>query len=191
MENSPRILAVFVQSSLEEIMKLDAKVGDRVRAGLKPDVLEAIETASPVAWLPVEVDVEITDCFFQVAGVERAGLAFRGALAEAIKRPLLRPLMDGALGIFGRNPAKILRWVPKAWSLIYRDCGEMRCTHADENSAALELRLLPHSIVHSRFYLRGTAASLSAFFDWLGIDGQVTLEGPCSTQRTAKFKLSW
>jgi len=173
------------------MLKLDAKVGDRVLGDLKPDVLETIQAASPISWLPVEVDIELTDCFFQVAGAERATQAFRGALAQAIERPLLRPLMEGALGIFGRNPAKILRWVPKAWSLIYRDCGEMHCAHADEGSASLELSQLPPPIVHSRCYLRGTAATLSAFFDWLGIEGQVRLEGPCPTRRAATFHLSW
>jgi len=188
---SPRILATFVQSSLEEMVKLDAEVGDRVRVSLKPDVLEAIETASPISWLPVELDVELTECFFQVAGAERARRAFREALARSIERPLLRPLVDGALGLFGRNPTKILRWVPKAWSLIYRDCGEMRCTHAGEGSARLELGLLPPPIVHSSCYLTGTAATVSAFFDWLDIEGQVRLEGPCATTQTAVFHLSW
>jgi len=188
---SPRILATFVQSSLEEMVKLDVELGNRVRAGLKPDVLEAIETASPISWLPVEVDVELTECFFRVAGAERARRAFREAMAKAIERPLLRTLVDGALGIFGRNPAKIMRWVPKAWSLIYRDCGQMRCAHAGEGSVSLELVLLPPSIVHSRCYLTGTAATLSAFFDWLGFEGQVRIEGPCATTRTASFHLSW
>jgi len=171
--------------------KLDAEVGNRVRVSLKPDVLEVIETASPISWLPVEVDIELTECFFRVAGAERARRAFREALAQAIERPLLRPLLEGALGIFGRDPVKILRWVPKAWSLIYRDCGEMRCAHAGEGSARLELGLLPAPIVHSRCYLTGTAATVSAFFDWLGIEGQVRLEGPCATTRTATLHLSW
>jgi hypothetical protein len=173
------------------MLKLDAEVGNRVRVGLKPDVLEAIETTSPISWLPVEVDVELTECFFQVAGAERAKRAFREALARSIERPLLRPLVDGALGIFGRNPAKILRWVPKAWSLIYRDCGQMRCAHASEGSARLELGPLPPPIVDSRCYLTGTAATVSAFFDWLGIEGRVRLEGPCATTRSATFHLSW
>lgn len=150
-------------------------------------MLGVIETASAISWLPVEVDVELTECFFQVAGAERARRAFREAIAQAIERPLL----EGALGIFGRDPVKILRWVPKAWSLIYRDCGEMRCAQAGEGSARLELGLLPEPIVHSRFHLTATAATLPAFFDWLGIEGRVRLEGPCATTRTATFHLSW
>ena len=64
--------------------------------------------------------------------------------------------------------------------MICRGCGQMRCADAREGSARLELDRLPLPIVHSRCYLTGTAATVLAFFDWLGIEGRVRLEGPCA-----------
>jgi hypothetical protein len=189
--DSPRILATFVQSSLEEMDKLDAAVGERVRAGLEPAVLEEIEKASSISWLPVELDVALTECFFEVAGSERATRAFREALTRSIERPLLRPFVEGALALFGRDPAKLLRWVPKVWSLLYRDCGEMTCPLTSAGAARLELSGLPACIVGSSCYLTGTAATISAFFDFLEIEGRVAVEGPRPATGCAAFEIRW
>jgi hypothetical protein len=191
MSKEPRILATFVQSSLEEMADLDAGVAQQVRERLKPDTLRTIEEASPISWLPVQTDVELTDCFFEIAGPGRATRAFRENMANSLHKPLLRPLVEGALGIFGRNPVKLMRWVPKGWSLIYRDCGEMKFAGSSEGEARIELEGLPQAIAGSRTYLTGTASTILAFVDFLDVTGQVVLEGPDPATGSAAFEIRW
>ncbi len=57
MSAAPRMLAGFVQSSLEVIDDLDAGLGRAVRERLKRDTFDAIDTASPIALIPVDLDV--------------------------------------------------------------------------------------------------------------------------------------
>ena len=82
MSTSPRMLAGFIQSSLEAIEGMDAALGREVRARLKPETREAIESASAISLVSVDLDVELTECFFAVAGPARARAALRESIWE-------------------------------------------------------------------------------------------------------------
>ena len=187
--DGPRMLASFVQGSLSTIDDLDADLGKQVRAAMKPETLEELESASRVGWLPLRVDVELTECFFEVAGEERALQILRDNMANTLDSMVLKPLLDGAFGIFGRSPAKILKWSPKAWYLLYRNCGQLVLAKSDDRSAVLEGTDLPPELVASANYMKGVAAALLGFFDVLGIDAECEL-GKLGQGR-ATFSLTW
>jgi hypothetical protein len=191
MDKSPRILAGFVQGSLEAIDKIDAELGRRVREQLKPETLDFIESRSPVGWVPLEMDVELTECFYRVAGAQRARQALRANLRESCDKAVLKPMLVGALGIFGRSPAKILRWAPRVWGQLIRNGGKMDFIRADEGSVRLALRDLPPEISSSQIYLDGVCANISGFFDVIRVTGEVRLEGPDPATGCATFDISW
>lgn len=191
MSAAPRMLAGFVQSSLESIDDIDRALGRAVRERLKPDTLHAIESASAIALIPVDLDVELTECFFNVAGGERACLALRENLRQSFDKPLLRPLLDGARAIFGSALVRAVSWAPKVWGLVYRDAGEMVVAARGAQRVLLELRDIPLVIAASASYLQGSAATLAGFFDVAGVKGDVELEGPDLVSRSAAFTLSW
>jgi hypothetical protein len=170
------MLASFVRGSLSAVDDLDAHLGQRVRAAMKPETLEELESASAVGWLPVRVDVELTECFLDVAGEERALRALRDNMANALNSAVLKPLLDGAFAIFGRSPAKMLKWTSKVWSLLYRDCGRLALASSDEHSAVLEGTGFPPELLDSDKYLKGVAGSILGFFDVLGIEAQSEFE---------------
>ena len=143
---------------------------------MKPETLEELESASRVGWLPLRVDVELTECFFEVAGEERALQILRDNMAHTFDSMVLKPLLDGAFGIFGRSPAKILRWTPKVWSLLYRDCGELTLAKSDDHSAVLEATNLPPELVANADYMKGLAAAILGFFQVLGVDAECELQ---------------
>ena len=165
MSTEPRIIAALVKSTLDTIGQIDADTLDRVRVAVDPATLERIEQASRIAWIPVELDVELTERFFDVAGSEQACRVFRDTLAQSFHTPLLRPLVDGAVRLFGRDVHRAMRWVPKGWSLIYRDCGEMTVSCEEENAVRLEIVGAAPAIARSPSYLEGIGAALSALFD--------------------------
>jgi hypothetical protein len=183
------MLAGFIQGSLSAIDDLDADLGQQVRAAMKRETLEALESASRVGWLPLHVDIELTECFFEVAGEERALEALRDNLANTLKSTVLKPLLDGAFAIFGRSPAKVLRWTSKVWSLLYRNCGQLALAESDDHSAVLEATDLPPEMVAGTNYLKGLAASILGFFDLLGIDAKCELRDLGKTGAT--FVVTW
>jgi hypothetical protein len=188
MAEGPRILAGFVQSSLEAIDELDQAMGAAARQRLKPETLEAIEGASPIGWIAIEIDVELTEAFFAVAGAERACQAFRQNLVRGFDRPLLRPIAEGATAILGRSPHRLLRWAPKVWSLVFRDCGSMTLD-ATPNGALLRLTDLPLAITASQDYLEGVGATIEGVFFLAGVPGRCELLR--IRGKEAEFVLSW
>jgi hypothetical protein len=142
---------------------------------MKPESIEALEMASPVSWLPVDLDVELTEALFRVGGNEAAQKALGDNLSNAFKTPVLRPLLEGALAIFGRSPAKMLKWTPKVWSLVFRDVGTLDLAESHEDSAVLVLQELPPAVASSRNYLLGIAAAVTGFFDAVHVNGSCRL----------------
>lgn len=191
MSASPRMLAGFIQSSLEAIDGMDAALGREVRARLKPETRDAIESASSIGLVSVDLDVELTECFFAVAGSARARQAFRENLRQGFDRPILKPVIDGAFAIFGRSLSRVIGWAPKVWGLIYRDAGEMVVGESCEGRVRLDLLDIPLVIATSPNYLHGSAETFAGFFDVAGVDGAVRLIGPCLESRSAGFELTW
>jgi hypothetical protein len=184
----PRILAGFVQGTLAG---LDPASALRVRARLAPETLALLERSSRLAWLPIEIDVELTQAIYGELGSGPAHELFRRNLSAALASPILRSLAQGALRLFGASPERVFAWAPKAYTQIYRDSGAMRFQAEGAGVARLELSELPPAIAASRNYLDGVAGSIAAGFDLMGVKGEVEIERFDPLGRRACFRLEW
>ena len=189
--NGPRILAGFVQGTLAAVSAQDAALGERVRARLGVATRERLEQASRIAWVPIELDVEVTHAIYGELGPVRAREVFRRNLSGALDSPVLRSLAQGALRLFGASPARLFGWAPKVYAQLFRDAGEMRFTLEEAGAARLELRALPSCVARSRNYLDGVAASIGAGFDFMGVKGEVRIEAHDPAGGRATFRLEW
>jgi hypothetical protein len=184
----PRILAGFVQGTLAGLEPASAL---RVRARLAPETLALLERSSRLAWLPIEVDVELTHAIYRELGSGPAHELFRRNLAAALDSPILRSFAQGALRLFGASPERVFAWAPRVYAQIFRDSGAMRFQPEQPGVARLELSELPPAIASSRDYLDGVAGSISAGFDLMGLKGEVEIERFDPVQRRACFRLDW
>ena len=184
----PRILAGFVQGTLAGLEPASAR---RVRARLAAETLEVLERSSRLAWLPIEIDVELTHAIYLEFGAGRAHELFRRNLSAALDSPILRSFAQGALRLFGASPERVFGWAPRAYAQIYRDSGAMRFRAEGPGVARLELSELPPVIASSRNYLDGVAGSIAAGFDLMGVKGEVAIERFDPVRRSACFRLEW
>lgn len=191
MSASPRMLAGFAQSALDAIDDVDCGLAQKVRKQLKRETLDAIESPSPIALISVDLDIELTECLFAVAGPDRARFALRESLRQSFDKPLLRPVVDAARAVFGSSLLATVSWAPRVWALIYRDAGEMRVQERGRGRLCLELVDIPLAIAASRNYLDSWAETFAGFFDVAGIEGRVDLVGPDLQTRRARFVLAW
>lgn len=187
----PRILAGFVQGTLAAVCALDAGLGERVASRLAPETRERVAHASRIAWLPLSVDVELTDAIYAELGASRAREIFRTNLTGALDAPVLRSLAQGALRLFGASPERVYAWAPRVYSQLYRDAGVMRFAHDAPGSARLELEALPACVAESASYLDGIAAAIAGGFDFMGEKGEVRIELHAPAARRATFRLEW
>jgi len=184
----PRILAGFVQGTLAG---LEPAAAERVRAQLAPETLATLERSSRLAWLPIDIDVELTHAIYTELGAARAHELFRRNLSAALDTPILRSLAQGALRLFGASPARLFSWAPKAYAQLFRDSGEMTFASDGPGTARLELVRLPAIVAGSREYLDGVAGALAAGFDLMDLEGEVTIERLDLPARRACFRLTW
>ncbi len=71
-----------------------------------------IEETPRSAWVSVHDDI---------FGRERAIECWRDAMMNLIERPLLHGFISGMKRVLGNDPARVISWFPKGWSLAYRD----------------------------------------------------------------------
>ncbi|MEB2343946.1 MAG: hypothetical protein OZ948_04335 [Deltaproteobacteria bacterium] len=190
MERRPRILASFVRSVLDGVDRSDLCLGERVRARIGEATRDALAAAGPISFVPVELDVEVTEALFAEAGEARGREIERENLLLTFDAPILSSFMNGALRLLGRDPARLFGWSAKVWGQLYRDCGTIRFVPEGESRGRLELDGLPACIAASRPYLAGMEAAFDAAFTLLDVEGSVRLESADSRGR-ASYEVAW
>lgn len=190
MSADPRMIGSFVQGTLDSIAHADADLGRRVRESLRPESAEALRAATRISLVPVQIDVEITEQLFALAGRERARAILRDALASTFESPLFGKFLQAALRLRGRDPGRLFGWCSKVWNQIYRDAGDMNFVPIGDFAGRIELENLP-SVMRNATYLDGTAATVSAIFDILGVAGAAELDTLDSATGRAVITASW
>jgi hypothetical protein len=191
MARQPRIFAAFVRSSLDTVDRVDAGLGARVRGRLRPETVRALDEATAVSFVPVELDVDVTESLFAEAGTARACEVMRENLSLTFESPLLSALVSGGLRLLGRSPARLLGWSSKFWSQLYRDSGTMDFVSDGTHAGRLVLRDLPPCIAASRPYLLGMAAALGASFEMMDLEGEAQLGTVDVAAGSAEICVSW
>jgi hypothetical protein len=185
------MLASFVQSTLGAVERHDPALGAAVRTRLSAATREALAQASAISFVPIGLDVELTEALFECAGEERAREILRDNLAASFDAPFLHSFVSAALRVLGRSPERLMKWAPKVWGQIYRNGGEMRFVSEGEGAARLELEHLPPAIAASRRYLVGMAASVEAGFALADVDGEAVLVEHDPAAGRAAVRLAW
>ena len=101
--------------------------------------------------------------------------------------PLLKPLVDGAVHIFGADPAGLYRWVCRAWELLFRNCGTIELASRGPRSCVFVLHE-PPAIMTERAYLEGMASSFGGPLERFDVKGNVDLDVRADEVR---FIISW
>lgn len=191
MPGVPQIRAAFCRSELGSLDAVDADLGQRVREVMNPDALMRIQTASRLAWLPVELDVELTRALFAVAGPVRAQKVLRDSMVAEFDGPMLRPLRAAAAALFGNTVKDASAWAPRVWSVIFRDAGELAVVDAGTNAVDFVLRDLPRVVLESPNYLLGFSAVFEAVFVIHGAKGSMFLTDPDPRTGEVRLKARW
>ena len=186
----PTIRAAFFHSNLEALAALGEDESRRVLARLPPQLLQEVEEAARVAWLPIEHDVALTEAIAAELGRDALRAWSRDGFLRSADSPILAPMIRSVRAIFGITPHSILRRVPYAWPLLFRDCGTMEYAEAGDRAASLVLRGAPAVITRSAAYLDGMSGGLEAAVILGGQRGRAQVVGEDGA-RTVRFSFSW
>src|SRR5687768_11064744 len=123
MPEAPEMRASHLKSNVESLAALGAARESEIRAAVA-SVVRAVEDASRVAWLPLALDVRLTEAVAHACGLEGMKRWSSDAIVRSADGPLLGPVIRG-LHAIGLAPATTLKRAPYAWGLVYRGCGEL------------------------------------------------------------------
>lgn len=184
----PAMRASHMKSNLQALRDLGPDNERRVRELVSPATLATIDDNPRTSWLPVELDVELTDAIDQVMGREGTRRWSKEALLKSMEGPLLRPIIDAALRLFGVTPASVFGFLPRAWGAVYRDCGTIELGDVAESSLHVLYRGVPDAMAADA-YLDGIAGALEAVLELCKKSGRVTVE-PVQGGQT-RFVVEW
>jgi hypothetical protein len=171
--------------------RLEATKYGAIRARYGRERLAALEAAAGTAWLPVEDDVLLAGAVHDALGLHRFARFYREHFQGAFRTPLFRPIMDGALALFGSKPGLWARTIPPGWSVVFRDCGHWEIVRSLPGTVELALRDLPDACLRDDVWLGAVAASLSAMIDAARVAGGVECVAFDRASREAAFAYRW
>jgi hypothetical protein len=159
----PAIRASFLRDNVEALSRLGDDDAARVRARASA-VLAALDGPSRLDWLDAELDVQLAEASFAVAGAERVRALNRALLRATLEGPLLGPVHAGALALVGRRPERLFKFVGRGLSLVFRDVATP-VWHADTRVFSLRALAAP---MHSDPWLEGFAGALEGMAELFG-----------------------
>lgn len=151
----PQMKASHMQSNVVCLSLLGPEDEARVRA-LCPEVIAEIDASIRTAWLPVELDVVLSQAVEDVCEFDQLAEWARQAVYQSARGPLMGPILDG-LTRLGLGPRHALRRLPNIWNLIYKNCGSLSCD-AEPGHAEIVLSSPPMDTL-GESYLRGVGAA--------------------------------
>ena len=147
-------------------------VAERFAERVGPAVIQELETAPRMSWLPVEYDVLMVEEVFATAGREGLVELTQCSIAQTIDTPVLHTFLQEALRVFGPGPGTVMRAATRVYEHLYRNCGVWRY---DEEDGTIRHEGVPQSMLASEPYIEVLGRALEAVVEKLTGSGSVTV----------------
>lgn len=148
-----------------------------------------IETALPVEWLPVQIDIDL---------MEALGRKLAPQVLDELVKQRQRLEMGSALfktfiatigRLLGLTPTQLLRHFPKGWGQVFQDCGKVELEHVEEGRGRIRIRKMPAACLESRVWIESLPVGVGMLYELVKVK-----TGKVSMTREGKdvvLHLSW
>lgn len=145
----------------------------RVEAQIGRETLKSITSHGRMSWIPLEDDVVLVEGIAAVLGAAELVRFFRSSIAHHFQGKLLRTLISGAERLFGLTPHVLVKLVPRAWPMVYKNLGEPTIERRTDTLAVVHVTEAHPILLDSADYLR----------TWQGIFEGVVAAGGAEADR--------
>src|SRR5688572_29802919 len=108
-----------------------------ILAGVDPAALDSVRAAARTAWLPVAYDVALSRAAHRALGREAYWDLATRSVAAMVESPLIRPILEGFVRVFGPTPHSGFSLVPRAIQQVYRHHGRLEVDREGDSTAVL------------------------------------------------------
>jgi hypothetical protein len=187
----PLVRARFCQEWLARMEEIEEPYKTRFFATLDRAFRHGIETASRVAWIPIDAHVRLADVTAEALGAVRAHAYYRATFAPAIQNPVFAPLFRTGAKLVGISVNTFVRWAGKGWQAAFSHAGELVGEVLGPDRARLTYKGLPEVCTRSDAWLTSAQGSVYGAFDLLGVDGVVRADLSTREQGGMVLSLEW
>jgi hypothetical protein len=187
-QSGPAVRAAHLKDDLKALSILGPEVEAGVRARLTPALLAQLTESTNTSWIPIAINVEMTEAVHALAGAVGSRAWARESFLASLKG-FFKPLLQAITTIFDPSPATISRHAPRAWNATYRDCGDLIIENLAPDQLRVSLSGFPKPLLQVGFRaaLAGTFEATYVFCD---IDGTVELE-PDVPGKDPSYLVAW
>jgi len=171
----PSIRATQLKSDLTALEDLGEHVRDRVLERLPPELVPQVVEASRLEWIPVPSLTLLCRAIREVTDEDTVRAWSRSATNLSLETPLFRPILQGALAVFGRDPQKVYKVLPTAWTAAMKSCGDLVADVGTPGLVTLTIRGMPE-VARDRDFLVATGGAFEVVFDECRVDGRCQLQ---------------
>ena len=176
-EQRPQGRAAQLRQTWECVKQRADGVAERFAKRVGPSVVQELETAPRMSWLPVEYDVFMVEEVYATAGDQGLVELTQCSIAQTIDTPALQTFLQEAMRVFGPGQGTVMHAATRVYEHLYRNCGTWR--YHDEDGT-IHHEDPPASILASEPYIAVLARALESVVGKLtGSDStiKVTREG--------------
>jgi hypothetical protein len=180
----------YMKDYLAAVRRLPPSKHDAVLTG-QDELIERIESAGNLAWLPIAVNLQLTDAIFDTLGEEQADAFYQNWLKRQMSAPAFAGLVRTALALFRFDTAGVAKFIPNAFDLMYRDYGTFVIEQTGPEQVDVELQAMPAELVDHEHWLRSVCSGLHALYFLTGVRGTSQLISIDPSKRSVRFLLRW
>jgi hypothetical protein len=185
------VRARHMKSLLEAGDLLEPDLAEQIRALVPRSIVETVEGATPSAWLPLEINVELADILATALGPERSLSFFRGMVLREYQTSLFKTFITGITRAMGVSPGVFVKVVPRGWELVYQECGSFTPLDVAATQARLLFEDVPEVCVRDRRWLDAVRSTFYSAFDLANVPGSVEWDELNLKDRRAVFHFQW
>jgi len=186
---APAVRASHLKEDLAALASLGPELERRVRARASTQTLRAIEDATRVDWLPIELNVDLAEAVFAEAGEARTRAWARASFQLSLNA-FFKPLLETVLRLFDPTPHRIYGLVPRAWPAVYRNAGTATVEERDAAEARITVQDLPFALMNDAF-LRAVAGTFECVLELAKVDGRVEVLPWEAGARSSTWSATW
>jgi hypothetical protein len=155
-----------------------------------PELVREVEAARRMSWLPIALNVRLVEAAAAGFGEERGLEILAAGVYAQFDTALWKGFIGSAVRLLGTEPGSLGRFLPQAFSLVFRDCGHWSVERCAEGELRLAVRELPAPLAAHRLWLRSLAIGMTPLFTLCGRDGSSAL-AEVDSRGSAHYLLRW
>jgi hypothetical protein len=154
-------------------------------------LLREVAAAPRLSWLPVAVNVRTVEAMAARFGEQRGSALLAECVYRQFDTALWKHFIRNATRLLGTEPGSLGRWLPEAFSLVFRGCGRFSVDLTGELELTVRVDDLPAMLAAHRLWLDSLAIGMTPLFTVCGRHGDASLVEVSQAERRARYVLRW